>query len=88
MKLAAILRRIGGQRLTADGEELPSYTETEYKSLKTEVLCFDSSRLNPRYKEWMQECLEHLPYVPVIQQPPNRADFTAPFINKMSLPMS
>jgi hypothetical protein len=85
---ASILRRIGGQRLTADGVELPSYTETEYKSFKTEVLCFDSSKLNPRYKRWMLECQAHLPYVPVIQQVSNRVDVTAPFINTTSLPMS
>ncbi len=85
---ASILRRIGGQRLTADGVELPPYAETEYKSFKTEVLCFDSSKLNPRYKTWLQECQAHLPYVPVIQQVPNRVGFTAPFINTISLPMS
>jgi hypothetical protein len=85
---ASILRRIGAQRLTADGEELPSYAETEYKSFKTEVLCFDSSKLNPRYKKWMQECQAHLPYVPVIQQALNGSDFTAHFINTISLPMS
>jgi hypothetical protein len=85
---ASILRRIGGQRLTADGVELPSYTETEYKSFKTEILCFDSSKLNPRYKEWMQECLAHLHDVPVIRQVSNRVAFTAPFINTISLPMS
>jgi hypothetical protein len=84
---ASILRRIGGQRLTVDGVELPAYTETEYKSFKTEVLCFDSSKLNPRYKKWMKECQAHLPYVPVIQQVPNRLGFTAPFINTISLPM-
>jgi hypothetical protein len=81
---ASILRRIGGQRLMADGVELPSYTETEYKSFKTEVLCFDSSKLNPRYKKWMQECQAHLPDVPVIQQALNRVGFTASFINTIS----
>jgi hypothetical protein len=78
---ASILRRIGGQSLTADGVELPSYTETAYKSFKTEVLCFDSSKLNPRYKKWMQECQADLPYVPVIQEALNRAGFTPPSIN-------
>jgi hypothetical protein len=52
------------------------------------ILCFDSSKLNPRYKEWMQECLAHLHDVPVIQQVSNRVAFTAPFINTISLPMS
>jgi hypothetical protein len=85
---ASILRRIGGQRLTVDGVELPPYFETEYKSFKTEVLCFDSSKLNPRYQKWLQECQAHLPYVPVIQQVPNQVGFIAPFINTISLPMS
>jgi hypothetical protein len=85
---ASILRRIGGQRLTADALELPPYTETEYKSFKTEVLCFDSSKLNPRYEKWLQECKVHLPYLQVIQQVPNRVGFTAPFINTIFLPMS
>jgi hypothetical protein len=85
---ASILRRIGGRRLTAGGAELPSYTETEYKSFQTEILCFDSSKLNPRYKKWMEECQAQLPYVPVIQQVPNRVGCTAPFFNTISLPMS
>ena len=65
---ASILRRIGGKRLMADGVELPSYTETEYGSFETEILCFDSSKLNPRYKTWIQEYQAHLPNVPVIRQ--------------------
>jgi hypothetical protein len=85
---ASILRRIGGQRLMADGVELPPYSETGYKSFQTEVLCFDSAKLNPRYKRWMLECQAHLPLVPVIQQRSNRGAFTAPFINTISLPMS
>jgi hypothetical protein len=82
---ASILRRIGGQSLMTDGVELPSYTETEYKSFKTEVLCFDSSKLNPRYKKWMQECQADLPDVPVIRQESNRVSFTAPFIHTVSI---
>jgi hypothetical protein len=85
---ASILRRIGGQRLMAEGVELPSYAETGYGSLETEVLCFDSSRLNPRYQKWMQECAAHLPHVRVIRQVPNGVGFTSPFITTISLPMS
>jgi hypothetical protein len=70
---ASILRRIGGQRLTVDGVELPPYKEIEYGSFETEVLSFDSSKLNPRYKKWTEEYRTRLPNIPVIRQLPAKS---------------
>jgi hypothetical protein len=81
---ASILRRIGGRRLMADGEELPSYTETEYRSVEAEILRFDSMNPNPRYKKWMDECQAHMRDVPVISQAPNRDYFSMSFINTIT----
>jgi hypothetical protein len=35
---------------------------------KSTVFSFDLSSLNRLYKEWMQECQAHLPYLPTIRQ--------------------
>jgi uncharacterized Zn-finger protein len=69
---ASILRRIGGRRLAADGVELPSYLEDEYQSVEVEMLRFDSSNPNPRYKRWMDECQAQLRDVPVICRTPKK----------------
>jgi hypothetical protein len=62
---AAILKRIGGQQLRARGVELPSFYDAHYKC-HMEVLRFDSSRPNPRYRKWMDACSLQLKDVPVI----------------------
>jgi hypothetical protein len=64
---ASILRRIGGRKLDADGVELPAYCDAQYKSTEIEILRFDSSRLNVRYKKWLEESMAQLSNVPVIQ---------------------
>jgi hypothetical protein len=62
---SAILKRIGGQQLAARGIELPSFYDAHYRC-HMEVLRFDSSRPNPRYRKWMDACRYHLADVPVI----------------------
>ena len=56
---AAILKRIGGQRLRSRGMELPSFYDSHYRC-HMEVLRFDSSRPNPRYRHWMDACRTRL----------------------------
>lgn len=77
---ASILRRIGGQRLTAGGVELPSYFETDYQSVEAEILRFDSLAPNPRYKKWMKECQAGMREVPVIRREPKKGKFRTSFI--------
>ncbi len=62
---SAILKRIGGEQLEAQGKELPSYYDTHYRC-QMEVLRFDSSRPNPRYSKFMDACRSSLRDVPVI----------------------
>jgi hypothetical protein len=52
---AAILKRIGGQRLRSRGVELPTFYDSHYRC-HMEVLRFDSSRPNSRYQYWMDTC--------------------------------
>jgi hypothetical protein len=73
---AAILRRIGGERLTSEGVELPSYFETEYKSIEVEILRFDSSNPNPRYKTWADESQIYARDMEVICRAPKRKMFS------------
>lgn len=63
---AAILRRVGGERLSLRGVPLPPYFEHGYKSIEAEILRFDSSAPNPRYRRWLNECRAQLLDVPVI----------------------
>lgn len=56
---AAILKRIGGQRLRSRGVELPTFYDLHYRC-HMEVLRFDSSRPNPRYRHWMDACRTRL----------------------------
>jgi hypothetical protein len=62
---AAILKRIGGQRLLSRGVELPAYYDTHYRC-NMEILRFDSARPNPRYRHWMDACRTRLQNVRVI----------------------
>jgi hypothetical protein len=64
---ASILRRIGGRKLAVDGVELPAYFDAQYKSTEIEILRFDSSSLNVRYRKWMEQSMAHLRDVAVIQ---------------------
>jgi hypothetical protein len=64
---AAILKRIGGQRLRSRGVELPSFYDQHYRC-HMEVLRFDSSRPNPRYRHWMDACRSRLQSIRVICQ--------------------
>jgi predicted GNAT family N-acyltransferase len=62
---SSILRRIGGQALTAAGTELPSYHDPRYKCEMT-ILRFDSNRPNPRYEAWIERIREELLTAPAI----------------------
>jgi hypothetical protein len=62
---SAILKRIGGQCLQAGGVELPSFYDAQYRC-HMEILRFDSTNSNPRYRRWMEVCRLHLHDVPVI----------------------
>lgn len=62
---SAILKRIGGQQLQACGVELPPFYDEQYRC-HMEVLRFDSSQPNPRYRKWMDACRASLREVPVI----------------------
>ena len=69
---SSILRRIGGQPVTIDGTELPSYYDPQYKCEMT-ILRFDSERPNPRYAAWIEQIREELLTTPTVcgaaQQP-------------------
>jgi hypothetical protein len=77
---ASILRRIGGRRLAAGGLELPSYYETEYRSVEAEILRFDSSNPNPRYQRWMDQCEMGLRDMPVICRAAGKSAFRTPLV--------
>ncbi|HET8550160.1 MAG TPA: hypothetical protein VFL57_19250 [Bryobacteraceae bacterium] len=62
---SSILRKIGGQSLTADGMELPPYYDPQY-NCEMEVLRFDSAAPNPRYEGWIEECRAQLTTVLVV----------------------
>jgi hypothetical protein len=66
---ASILKRIGGQQMQARGVDLPSFYDAHYRC-HMEVLRFDSSRPNPRYRRWMDACRSGLENVPVICSEP------------------
>jgi hypothetical protein len=83
---ASILRRIGGRRLTAGDIELPSYSETEYRSVEAEILRFDSSNPNPRYGRWMEECGARLRDVPVFCRAHHKGKFHAASIGNAFFP--
>ena len=51
--------------MRARGVELPSFYDAHYRC-QMEVLRFDSSRPNPRYRQWMDACRSHLQDVPII----------------------
>jgi hypothetical protein len=66
---SAILRKIGGQSLTADGVEIPAYYDPQYQC-EMEVLRFDSASPNPRYEGWIEECRAHVGALLVLSADP------------------
>jgi hypothetical protein len=50
---ASILRKLGGQSLTVDGEEIPRYFDTRY-NCEMEILRFDSEEPNPRFAQALE----------------------------------
>lgn len=81
---AAILRRVGGERLSIGGVALPPYFEHGYKSIEAEVLRFDSSAPNPRYRKWLQQCRAQLLDMPVIRCESAKRFFRAPALLNLS----
>ena len=61
---SSILKRVGGQSLTAHGVEFPPYYDEQYKC-EMELLRFDSSAPNARYVDCIQQCRRTLPELPV-----------------------
>jgi hypothetical protein len=62
---APILRRVGGQPIAVDGCELPAYYDDNYKC-ELEVIRFDSSRPNPKFRSSINDLSSILSSVPVI----------------------
>jgi hypothetical protein len=62
---SSILRRIGGESVLSRGIEMPSYYEPQHKC-EMEILRFDSSRPNPRYRPWVDECRSYIEKAPVV----------------------
>jgi hypothetical protein len=62
---AAILRKIGLSPITWRGNELPPYFDPQY-GCDMEILEFDSSRPNPKYREAVERFGEQLSSAPVI----------------------
>ena len=62
---SSILRKLGGRSLEANGIELPTYYDPEYKC-EMEILRFDSRMPNPRYEEWVCQSRTGLLSIPVI----------------------
>lgn len=62
---SSILRRIGGESVVSRGVELPPYYEPAHKC-EMEILRFDSSRPNPRYRCWVDDCRSYIQNAPVI----------------------
>jgi hypothetical protein len=75
---SAILKRVGGQLLAARGIEIPSFYDAQYRC-QMEVLRFDSSLPNPRYRKWMDACRSRLMDVPVICREAGDATNLTPF---------
>jgi hypothetical protein len=77
---SAILRRIGGSSLHADGAEVPSYYDPRYKC-EMEILRFDSRHPSAMYAGLIEQVREKMAHVPVIAQLPSHAAFqsTQPF---------
>jgi hypothetical protein len=62
---ASILRRIGGQPLEHEGEEVPSYADRHY-NCKMEILRFYSWALNPRYDMWIDDVAQEIRNITVV----------------------
>ena len=52
---ASILRRLGGASLIDKGKDVPPYHDPDY-GCQMEFLTFDSTKPNPRYAGWIDDC--------------------------------
>lgn len=77
---SSIIKRIGGQRLAAAGEELPPYYDTQYRC-EMEILRFDSARPDPRYQGWVDYCGAHLLNAAVVCPDDREAQFSSSLVN-------
>lgn len=65
---ASILRRIGGQPLESDGQQLPPYYDSLY-NCQMELMRFRSWEPNPRYRIWVDEVKAELMQICVLTRP-------------------
>ncbi len=66
---AAILCRLGGNPLEAEGETLPVYFDPQY-GCDMEILRFDSRMPAPKYRSWVNELRDCLWTAPIIAREP------------------
>jgi hypothetical protein len=62
---ASILRRIGGQPLEHEGEEVPAYADGHH-NCDMQLLRFYSWALNPRYDMWIDQMAEEIREIAVV----------------------
>jgi hypothetical protein len=62
---SAILRKLGGRSLEADGQEIPKYFDTAY-DCDMEILRFDSAEPNPRFAEMLDRLTADLASAEVV----------------------
>jgi hypothetical protein len=74
---AAVLRRIGGARLQADGCEIPSYFDPNY-DCEMELLRFDTRRPTSRFARLVDSLKEKLATIQVVAPTPGEAVFARP----------
>jgi len=60
-----ILRRIGGELLSDGDNPIPRYFDSRY-NCDMEILRFNSSAPNPRYREWAEQVASDLVEIPVV----------------------
>jgi len=81
---APVLKRIGGWPMSYAGCDLPAYYEPQYRD-ELEVIRFDSSRPNTKYRSSLDSLQSTLPTIPVVARsalrplaPPCEANRSAP----------
>jgi hypothetical protein len=62
---SAILRRLGGAPLAADGSPVPSYFDPRY-GCEMEILRFDSRRPNPKFNDLIERLREKMASVSIL----------------------
>ena len=71
---SSILKRIGGERLKSGEKEFPPYFDPQYRC-QMEIIRFDSTRPNPRYRKWVDYCSHHLRDTTVVCKGSGKSDW-------------